>query len=89
MLFRSRKDLLANITEDKYEAFQAWPGSATKIAAMENLAGNGYMRPTSYGWSSFDSVISSMFTDLRSGADVKAALDAAAAQLQADFRQYR
>ena len=85
----ARKDLLANITEDKYEAFQAWPGSATKIAAMENLAGNGYMRPTSYGWSSFDSVISSMFTDLRSGADVKAALDAAAAQLQADFRQYR
>ncbi len=85
----ARKDLLANISEDKYPAFREWPGYATKIAAMENLAGNGYMRPTTYGWGSFDSIISSMFADLRSGADVKTALDAAAEQLQADFNQYK
>ena len=85
----ARVDLLDNISNDSYEAFREWPGYATKIAAMENLAGNGYMRPTTYGWTSFDSIISSVFTDLRSGADVKASLDDAAARLQEDFNQYR
>lgn len=85
----ARKDLLSNIIDGKYEEFKQWPGYATTIAAMENLNNNGYMRPTSYGWGSFDSVISNMFTDLRSGAEVKTALDNAASQLQADFNQYR
>ncbi len=84
----ARKDLLSNIIDDQYEEFLEWPGYATKIAAMENLAGNGYMRPTSYGWGTFDSIISNMFADLRSGADVKTSLDNAAAQLQSDFNQY-
>lgn len=85
----ARTDLLANITAGKYEAFNEWPGYATTIAAMENLAGVGYARPTSYGWGSFDTIFSNMLADLRSGADVKEALDATAAQLQTDFNQYK
>lgn len=85
----ARVDLLANITEGKYDAFTQWPGYATTIAAMENLAGVGYARPTSYGWGSFDTIFSNMLADLRSGADVKTSLDAAAAQLQTDFNQYK
>lgn len=85
----ARKDLLENITNDKYDAFKEWPGSTAKIAASENLAGNGYMRPTSYGWDSFDSMFGNMVTDLRSGADVKASLDTVAAALQSDFNQYK
>lgn len=85
----ARVDLLANITEGKYEAFNEWPGYATTIAAMENLAGVGYARPTSYGWGSFDTIYSNMLADLRSGADVQKALDAAASQLQTDFNQYK
>lgn len=85
----ARVDLLANITNDAYEAFKVWPGSATKIAAMENLAGNGYMRPTTYGWDSFDSYFSSFVSDLRSGADVTESLNTVTKALQADFDQYR
>ena len=85
----ARVDLLANITNDQYEAFKEWPGSATKIAAMENLAGNGYMRPTTYGWGSFDTYFASFVTDIRSGADVRETLDATTKALQADFDQYR
>lgn len=85
----ARVDLLANITEGKYEAFNEWPGYATTIAAMENLAGVGYARPTSYGWGSFDTIFSNMLADLRSGADVKEALNSATTQLQSDFDQYK
>lgn len=85
----ARVDLLAEITEGKVEAFVEWPGYATTIAAMENLSGVGFPRPTSYGWGSFDSIFSSMVADLRSGADVKTSLDSAAQQLQADFNQYK
>ncbi len=85
----ARVDLLAEITEGKVENFKEWPGYATTIAAIENLAGVGYPRPTSYGWGSFDSIFSSMVGDLRSGANVKDSLDAAAQQLQADFNQYK
>lgn len=85
----ARKDLLQNIIDDKYEEFTTWPGVSTKLAAMENLAGNGYMRPTSYGWSSFDSITANLFADIRSGVDVTAALNDATAQLQQDFNQYK
>lgn len=85
----ARVDLLAKITDGQVEKFNAWPGYATTIAAMENLAGVGYARPTSYGWGSFDTIFSNMLADLRSGADVKTSLDAAAAQLQSDFNQYK
>ena len=60
-----------------------------KVAAMENLAGHGYMRPTSYGWKSFDSITANMFADIRSGADVKETLDQTTEQLQQDFNQYK
>ena len=85
----ANRQLLQNIVDGKYEEFNSWPGLATKIGAMENLAGNGYMRPTSYGWNSFDSIAANMFTDIRSGVDVKKALDDTAAQLQQDFNQYK
>lgn len=85
----ARVDLLAKITAGEVEEFNEWPGYATTIAAMENLAGVGYARPTSYGWGSFDTIFSNMLADLRSGADVKESLDAAASQLQADFNQYK
>ncbi|MCD7907163.1 MAG: extracellular solute-binding protein, partial [Clostridium sp.] len=85
----ARKDLLQNVIDDKYTEFSAWPGTATKLAAMENLAGHGYMRPTSYGWKSFDSITANMFADIRSGADVKETLEATTAQLQQDFNQYK
>ena len=81
--------LLQNVIDDKYTEFSVWPGTATKLAAMENLAGHGYMRPTSYGWKSFDSITANMFADIRSGADVKETLDQTTEQLQQDFNQYK
>lgn len=85
----ARVDLLSNIIDGKYERFMEWPGYATTIAAKENLDGNGYMRPSTFGWGSFDSVFSNMLADLRSGADVHESLDTAAKQLQTDFDQYK
>ena len=85
----ARKDLLQNVIDDKYTEFSVWPGTATKLAAMENLAGHGYMRPTSYGWKSFDSITANMFADIRSGADVKETLDQTTEQLQQDVNQYK
>ena len=64
-----------------------WPGSAAKLAAMENLAGHGYMRPTSYGWKSFDSITANMFADIRKRRGREERLDQTTEQLQQDFNQ--
>ena len=85
----ANKQLLQNVVDGKYEEFNSWPGFATKIGSMENLSGNGSIRPVSYGWNSFDSIFSNMLTDIRSGVDVKQALDDTTAQLQQDFNQYK
>lgn len=85
----ARKDLLQGIVDGKYEGFDQWPKSAIKIGVRENLNGNGYPRPTSAGFLEFDSAMSTMFQDLRTGADVETALNTTAANLQSLLAKYK
>lgn len=84
----AQKSLLESVSKGDYQNFNEWPLFATKVGVMQNLNGAGYPRPVSPGFLEFDTAMSAMFQDIRSGADVTAALDAVAAQLDSSFQKY-
>ncbi|HHW31718.1 MAG TPA: extracellular solute-binding protein [Clostridiaceae bacterium] len=85
----AQKSLLEGIINGNYPAFNEWPLYATKVGVMQNLSGAAFPRPTSVGFLEFDTAMTAMFQDLRSGADVKTALENTTAQLESSFKRYR
>jgi len=85
----SQKSLLESVSKGEFTNFNEWPLIATKVGVMQNLSGAGYPRPLSPGFLEFDTAMSALFQDIRSGADVTTALEAVAAQLDSSFQKYR